>query len=243
MLQQMLSRMRRAIEDYEMIQDGDKVCVGVSGGKDSLMTLIGLRELQRFLPKKFELMALTLNLGFPSFDAEGLKATYEKIGIPYVIEPTEIAHVVFDIRKETNPCSLCANLKRGAIHSTAKALGCNKVAFGHHMDDAVETLLMAQIYEGRLFSFAPVTYLDRTDMTLIRPMIYTEEKMIRSCMKEMNLTAFKSGCPADGSTKRQFVKDMLHSLKSENPHIKACMFGAIQRAGLNGWKEMSKGHK
>lgn len=243
MLQQMMSRMRKAIEDYEMIREGDRICVGVSGGKDSLMTLYGMKELQRFLPVKFELMALTLNLGFPSFDVEGLKAIYERIGVAYHIETTEIAHVVFDVRQETNPCSLCANMKRGAIYSTAKKLGFNKVAFGHHMDDAIETLLMSQIYEGRLFSFAPVTYLDRTEMTLIRPMLYTEEKMIRSCMKELDITAIKSGCTVDGTTKRQFVKDLIQSLKSENPHIKACLFGAIQRAELNGWKEMSKGRK
>ncbi len=248
MLQKILSRMRKAIEDYQMIKDGDHIAVGVSGGKDSLALLMGLKELQRFLPVQFELTAITLSLGFKDFDRDALIAFYERIGVRWHIEETTIGQVVFETRKESNPCSLCANMKRGTIHSTAKKLGCNKVAFGHHMDDAIGTLMMSLIYEGRLHCFSPVTVLDRSGITLIRPLIYTEEKMVRALMRKEGITPIKSGCPVDGGTKRQTVKDQISALKAENPDIKAALFGSIQRAGLNGWKPMGhssqykKGH-
>jgi len=248
MLQKILSRMRKAIEDYRMIENGDHIAVGVSGGKDSIALLMGLKELQRFLPVQFELTAITLSLGFEDFDRAALTAIFERIGVKWHIEETNIGQTVFETRKETSPCSLCANLKRGTIHSTAKKLGCNKVAFGHHMDDAIETMMMALIYEGRIHCFSPVTELDRSGITLIRPLVYTEEKMIRTLMRKENIVPVKSGCPMDGITKRKTMKDHIHALKTENPNIKASLFGAIQRGHVNGWKPMGhssqykKGH-
>ncbi len=240
MLQKILSRMRKAIEDYHMIAEGDHIAVGVSGGKDSLVLLTGLVALQRFLPVRFRLTAITLSMGFEGFDRDALVAFYEKLGVAWHIEETRIGEVVFDIRKESNPCALCANMKRGTLHSTAKRLGCNKIAFGHHMDDAIETLMMSLIYEGRLHCFSPVTDLDRTGITLIRPMIYAEEKMIRAVCRKEGITPIPSGCPVDGGTKRESVKRHIVSLKAENPNIRAALFGAIQRGQLNGWKPMGK---
>lgn len=237
MLQKILSRVRKAVTDYDMIQDGDKIAVGVSGGKDSQLLLLAMRELQKFLPAKFELMAISIALGFESFDEASLLEFYKSSGVDYHIEKTLIGSIVFDVRKEQNPCSLCANMKRGAIYNTARRFNCNKVAFAHHMDDVIETLLMSQIYEGRLHTFSPVTYLDRKEITLIRPLIYTEEKLVRATVRDLGLKPIGSGCPVDGGTKRQTVKELITSLTKENRHIKANLFGSIQRAGLCGWKE------
>lgn len=241
MLQKILSRVRKAVEDYNMIQDGDKVAVGVSGGKDSQLLLLAMKQLQRFLPAKFDLMAVTIDLGFQEFDRKSLQSFYESIGVEYHIEKTNIAQIVFDVRKEQNPCSLCANMKRGAMCNAAISLGCNKVAFAHHMDDVIETFLMSQVYEGRIHTFSPVTFLDRKEVTLIRPLIYTEETLVRSAVRHLCLVPIKSGCPADGSTRRQYIKDLIRDLARENRHIKANLFGAIQRARICGWKPQSKG--
>lgn len=235
MLQKVLSRVRKAVTDYHMIADGDRIAVGVSGGKDSQLLLIALNELRRFYPAKFEVIGITVSLGFESFDAARLLKFYNSVGVDYHIEDTDISRVVFDVRKEKNPCSLCANMKRGAFYNAAKSLGCNKAAFAHHMDDVIETLLMSLFYEGRIHTFSPVTYLDRRDITLIRPLIYTEEKMVRACVKSLGLEPIKSGCPADGITKRQEIKDLIHQLMKENKNLKANLFGAIQRSGINGW--------
>lgn len=236
MLQKVMSRMRKAITDYGMIQDGDKVAVGVSGGKDSQLVLLALKEMQRFLPVRFELMGITVALGFETYDMKALLDFYQKVGVDYHIEHTQISKIVFDTRKEKSPCSLCSNMKKGAIYSAAKAHGCNKMAFGHHMDDVIETLVMSLLYEGRMHTFSPVTYLDRRDITLIRPLIYAEEKLVRSCVKAEGIQPIKSGCPVDGTTKRQEVKDLIGSLMKTNKDLKANLFGAIQRAGINGWK-------
>ena len=235
MLQKLLSRVRKAVTDYDMIQKGDKIAVGVSGGKDSIALLYCLNALRRFYPEKFDIVAITLSLGNPDFDINSLIELYEKIGVEYHIENTNIAEIVFDIRKEKNPCSLCSNMKRGILYSTAKNLGCNKAAFGHHKDDVIETLLLSLFYEGRINTFSPVTYLDRTDITLIRPLIYTEEKMIQSFVRNEGITPVKSGCRVDGMTKRQFIKDHIEALMEENPNTKDNLFGAIMRNGMKGW--------
>ncbi len=243
MLQKVLSRLRKAVADYDMINHGDRIAVGISGGKDSQLLFIAMCELRKFLPEKFDLVGITIDLGFEKFDRDSLHAFYESAGVEYHIEKTNIAQIIFDVRNEKNPCSLCANMKRGAIYNTAKKLGCNKVAFAHHMDDVIETLLMSQIFEGRIHTFSPVTYLDRKEITLIRPFIYTSEKLIRACVRDMSLTPISSGCPADGGTKRQMVKELITNLTRENRHIKANLFGAVQRAGLCGWKVQSSGRK
>lgn len=239
MLQKILSRTRKAIADYDMIRTGDKIAVGVSGGKDSQLLLIAMRELQRFLPEKFELVAVTVALGFEDFNMNSLLNFYHRCGVDYHIEETDIGRIVFDYRREKNPCALCSNMKRGAIYNTAKKLGCNKVAFAHHMDDVIETLLLSQIFEGRIHTFSPVTYLDHKNITLIRPLIYTEEKLIRAVVRDLGLNPVASGCPADGGTKRQTVKELIRSLTKENRHIKSNLFGGIQRAGICGWKVQS----
>lgn len=235
MLQKVLSRVRKAVTDYNMISDGDRIAVGVSGGKDSQLLLIALNELRRFYPAKFDIVAITVSLGFESFDVAKLLRFYNSLGVDHHIEDTQIGRVVFDVRKEKNPCSLCANMKRGAFYHAAKALGCNKAAFAHHMDDVIETLLMSLIYEGRIHTFSPVTYLDRNDITLIRPLIYTEEKMVRACVKSLGLEPVSSGCPADGNTKRHRIKELIQELSKENRHLRASLFGAIQRSAINGW--------
>ncbi|NLY19509.1 MAG: tRNA 2-thiocytidine(32) synthetase TtcA [Clostridiaceae bacterium] len=218
-----------------MIQDGDRIAVGVSGGKDSIALLYCLNALSRFFPERFGIVAITLDLGNPGFDLDSLVELYNRLGVQYHIEETKIAKIVFDIRQEKNPCSLCSNMKRGAIYNTAKSLGCNKAAFGHHRDDVIETLLLSLFYEGRIHTFSPVTYLDRKDITLIRPMIYTEEKMIRSFIRHEGITPVKSGCRVDNLTKRKYIKDHLGELTKENPKIKDNIFGAIVRSGINGW--------
>lgn len=219
-----------------MITDGDRIAVGVSGGKDSQLLLVALNELRSFLPVKFELIGITVALGFESYDVSSLLKFYNSLDVDFHIEDTQISRVVFDSRKEKNPCSLCANMKRGAFYHAAKALGCNKAAFGHHMDDVIETLLISLLYEGRIHTFSPVTYLDRRNITLIRPMIYVEEKLVQSCVKSLGIQPIESGCPMDGITKRQDVKELIHLLMKQNKHLKANLFGAIQRSNITGWK-------
>lgn len=241
MLRKILSRMRKAIEDYHMISDGDKVAVGVSGGKDSQLLLIALKELRRFLPQKFDLVAITIDLGFEKFNRDSLLRFYNDVGVDYHIEKTNISQVVFESREEKHPCALCSNMKRGAIYNSALKLGCNKTAFAHHMDDVIETFLMSQIYEGHIHTFSPVTHMDRKNITLIRPMIYTEERLIRTIVRDLKLDPVGSGCPSDGITKRENIKSLIKDLYKENRHIKSNLFGAIQRAEICGWKPQIKG--
>lgn len=236
MIRKILARMRQAIEYYNMISDGDKIAIGVSGGKDSQLLLISLQQLSRFLPQKFEFVAITIDLGFESFSRDELLEFYDKYKIDYHIEETNISQVVFDVKNEANPCSLCSNMKRGAIHNAAKRLGCNKIAFAHHKDDVIETFLMSLIYEGNIHTFAPVTYLDRRDITLIRPLIYTDESIIRSTVENLRLKPIINSCPMDGHSKRQIIKELITSLAEENRHIKSNIFGAIKRSEIYGWK-------
>lgn len=236
-MQRIIGQVRRAIQDYEMISEGDRVAVGVSGGKDSLVMLLALHTLQRFFPKKFQLEAITLTLGIGEFDLTPVKELCMKLNINYTIEETIIGKIIFEERKETNPCSLCANMRRGALHNLAIKLGCNKVALAHHRDDAIETLLMSTFYEGRIHTFSPVTFLDRKNLTLIRPMLYVEEKDVKACVREQNLQIVVNPCCANGKTKRQFIKDMIFDLEKETHDIKSNLFGAIKRSGIDGWKE------
>ncbi|MDK2799275.1 MAG: tRNA 2-thiocytidine biosynthesis protein TtcA [Clostridiales bacterium] len=235
-MQRILSYLRKAVEDYNMIQDGDRIAIGVSGGKDSLTLLTALKALQRFYPKKFELEAITLTMGFDNFDLSGVQKLCDELGINYTIKPTNIAEVIFDIRKETNPCSLCAKMRRGALHDVALELGCKKVALGHHHDDVIETFFLSLFFEGRINCFSPVTYLDRKDIYLIRPMIYVPEKDIRGFSRRKALPVVASPCPANGNTKRQYIKELLADLNRENKGLKTRLFGAIQRSEIEGWK-------
>ena len=237
-MKQILSSIRKAVDDYGMINEGDKIAVALSGGKDSVTLLLALKNLQIFYPKHFELMALTIDPGSETFDTTEMEKLCEKIGVEYVIEKTHIKEVVFDIRKEKNPCSLCANLRRGALNSVAEEHGCNKVALGHHKDDVIETLLLSLLYEGNIHTFAPITYLSRKNITTIRPMIYLEEKEIKSFAKRNDIPIMKKTCAADGYTKREFIKELIKELSKKIPRIKACIFGAIQRSNIKGWEKV-----
>lgn len=234
-MQKILGYMRKAIEKYNMIEDGDKIIVGLSGGKDSITLAMGLKALQRFYPKKFEILCVSVNPGFEFFDSEFLKATCEKIEIPFIEEKTHIKEIVFDIRNEKNPCSLCANLRRGVLNSVAKREGYNKIALGHNEDDVLETFLMNVLYTGNISTFAPVSYMDRSKMTLIRPLIYVSEKQTNSFIKRKEITIMPKACPMDGFSKREEIKQLLYNLSKQIPHVRANMYGAIKRSKIKGW--------
>ena len=236
-MQRILSYLRKAVENYEMIEEGDKIAVGLSGGKDSFTLLMGLKALQRFYPKHFELMAVSVNPGFDFFDSTFLDQRCKEIGVPYIEEQAHIKEIVFDIRKEKNPCSLCANLRRGILNSVAIREGCNKIALGHNEDDALETFLLNFLYAGNLSTFAPVSYMDRSKITLIRPLIHTPEKEIKKFIRRNNITVMPKVCPMDGISKREDMKNMIFEWEKQIPTIRANMTGAIKRAHINGWKE------
>ena len=221
-MQKLLSKTRQAIKDFNMIEENDKIAVGLSGGKDSLALLHILKSYQRFSPEKFDLIAITLNPG--GVDNTPLHKLCKDLSIPYHEVQTDIKEIVFDIRKEKNPCSLCANLRRGALNDTAKKLGCNKVALGHHRDDAIETFLMSMLYEGRVSCFSPKTHMDRQQLTIIRPMIYVEEY---KASKDYNYPIIENPCPADGKTNRQNIKELVSRLNEDMPGSKKNIFGAL----------------
>ena len=234
-LQQLMSQTRRAIDDYGMIDTGDKIAIGISGGKDSLTLLYALHGLQRFYPEKFDLEAITVDLGNPDFDLSHIRHLCETMQIPYTVVKTEIAQIVFEERKEKNPCSLCAKMRKGALNDAVKKLGCNKIAYAHHKDDIVETMMMSLIYEGHFYSFPPITHLDRTNLTVIRPLMYVSEADVKGFCRKYQLPVVKSPCPADGYTKRQYVKDLLRKLNLENPGVKERMFSAIINGNISDW--------
>lgn len=236
-LQQVMSYVRRALDDYHMIQEGDRIAVGISGGKDSLTLLYALHGLKRFYPKKFEIHAVTVDLGFQNLNLEKIKQLCEELDVPYTIVKTDIADIVFNQRGEENPCSLCANMRKGALNQAIKEAGCNKVAYAHHKDDVVETMLMSLIFEGRFHTFSPVTYLDRMDLTVIRPLMYMNEADVIGFVNKHNVPVVKSPCPADGHTKREYVKQLLRRLNLENPGVKERMFTAILSSNMKGWSQ------
>lgn len=235
-LQQILSYVRKAIDDYHMIEAGDQIAIGISGGKDSLTLLYALRELRRFYPNPFSLHAVTVDLGFDNLNLERIHELCETLEVPYTVIKTDIASIVFDDRKESNPCALCAKMRKGALNEAIKKLGCNKVAYAHHKDDVVETMLLSLIFEGRFHTFSPVTYLDRMDLKVIRPMIYMKETDVIGFVRQVNAPVVKSPCPVDGHTKREYAKELLHSLNQEHPGVRERMFTAIQRGSLEGWQ-------
>ena len=234
-LQQVLSLVRRACDDYNMIEDGDKIAVGISGGKDSLTLLTALAHMRRFYPKKYELIAITIDLGFNNLNLDKITEFCKALEVEYVIVKTDIAQIVFEERKEKSPCSLCAKMRKGALNDAMKAKGVNKIAYAHHKDDVVDTMMMSLIYEGRFHTFAPVTYLDRTDLHVIRPLIYMNEADVIGFVNKNNIPVVKSPCPVDKHTKREYVKDLLKDLNRENPGVKQRMFTAIKDSNLNGW--------
>ena len=226
-MQKMLSHLRRCVDEYRMIQAGDRIAVGVSGGKDSLVLLRTLAELRRFYPVPFEVVAITLDMGYEGADFSPIAKLCEEIGVEYIVKPTNIKEVVFDIRNEKNPCALCAKLRRGSLNDAAKEYGCNKVALGHHFDDAVETFMLSLFYEGRLSCFLPVTYLDRTDLYVIRPMLYMTEREVINFANRQQLPICKSGCPVDRETKREDIKNLIRSLEHDYHDLRQHIFGAM----------------
>ena len=242
-LQQLMSYARRAIDDYEMISEGDRIAVGISGGKDSLTLLYALHGLQRFYPKHFDLEAITVDLGHKGFDVTPVQNLCKKMDIPYTVVKTDIAEIIFEERKESNPCSLCAKMRKGALNEAIKKTGCNKVAYAHHKDDIVETMLLSLIYEGRFHSFSPYTYLDRMDLTVIRPLMYVPEADIIGFKNQYHLPVCKNPCPADGHTRREYVKNVVRTLTTENPGAKERMFTAIVNGKIPGWPEKTPGNR
>lgn len=237
-LQQLMSLARQAIDDYHMIENGDRIAVGISGGKDSLTLLYALHGLMRFYPQRFTLCAVTVDLGFDNLHLEQIKQLCDKLNIPYHIVRTEIAQIVFETRKESNPCSLCAKMRKGALNEAMLAAGCNKIAYAHHKDDVIETMMMSLLYEGRLHTFQPVTHLDRTGITVIRPLIYLNETDIIGFVRKNHVPVVKSPCPVDGHTRREYIKQLIRNLNLENPGVKERMFTAVQNSQLDGWQKI-----
>lgn len=229
--------MRAACQQYEMIKEGDRIAIGVSGGKDSMALLAGMANLRRFYPEKFEIVAITLDPRFNNIDGDfsAIEELCKKLDVEYVIKRTQLAEVIFDIRKESNPCSLCARMRRGALHDAAKEHGCNKIALGHHLDDVAETFIMNLFNGGTLDCFMPVTYLSRKDIYMIRPLIFARESDCARVVRKENLPVVKSNCPADGTTERQEVKEMLSSFEKKYGDIRSKILGAMQRKNINGY--------
>jgi len=235
-LNEFTGTLRRAVDDYDMIQAGDKVAVGVSGGKDSMLLLAALNHLKSFYPRPFELEAITIELGFEGMDFSPVAELCRRLGVPYTRLKTDIKEIVFDVRKEDNPCSLCAKMRRGALNDAIKAQGISKLALGHHFDDAVETFMMSLLFEGRLSCFRPVTYMDRSGVTQIRPLVYAGEQKISRLAEELNLPIVENPCPQDKASKRHEIKTLLGTLSGSYPDMKSKIFGAMQRLPLPGWQ-------
>ncbi len=235
-MRRMLSYVRRAVDDYNMIEDGDRIAVGISGGKDSLTLLEVLSEMRIFYPKKYELVAITVDMGFEGSDYSEIEEFCRRLNIKYIVEKTDIAKIIFDVRKEPNPCSLCAKMRRGSLHSAAVDAGCNKVALGHHFDDAVETFMLNLFFEGRLGCFSPKSYLSNRKLGLIRPMLYATEKDVKYFTSKRNLPVVTSLCPEDHATEREKMKKLLSELEKNNKGLRHRIFHAMCKGEIDGFK-------
>lgn len=235
-MQKMMGLMRKCIDDYHMISPGDKIAVGVSGGKDSLTLLTVLAALRSYYPAPFELTAITIDMGLGGMDFSPVEALCRSLDVGFYCKKTEIGPIIFDYRKEKNPCSMCAKMRRGALNEALLSQGIHKIALGHHHDDAVETFLMSLLYEGRISCFQPVTLLDRTGITQIRPMLYLPEQTVVHVAEQLDLPVVHNTCPADKHTKRQEVKDLIQGLQATYPDLKTKLFGAMQRLPLPAWE-------
>ena len=239
-MQRVLSLVRKCVAEYKMIENGDVIAVGVSGGKDSTLTLLALSELSKFYPEKFTVKAITIDSDPGKTDFSEIAELCNRHKIEFSLVKSNIFEVVFDIRNEENPCSLCAKMRRGMLHDEALRLGCNKVALGHNFDDAVETFLMSQIYEGRISCFSPVTYMDRKKLWQIRPLLYVDERMIKGIVKRLGLPVVKNTCPANGNTKRQEMKEFIDKMNRIYPGYSTKIFNSMQRLPLIGWKKLDE---
>ena len=234
-MQKLIGLVRRCVEDYRMIEPGDRIGVGVSGGKDSLALLFFLAELKKYFPAPFYLEAITIDMGL-NMDYSGIEKLCRDLDVPFTLVKTEIAPIIFDHRKEKNPCSMCAKMRRGALNQTLLDRNLNKLALGHHYDDAVETFLMSLLFEGRISCFQPVTDLDRTGIIQIRPMLYIHEKTVDSFAARQNLPVLENRCPVDKTTKRTEIKNLIYDLSATYPDLKERIFGAMQRFPLPEWE-------
>ena len=235
-LQKFTGLIRRCVDDYRMIDEGDTVAVGVSGGKDSLSLLVGLAELRRYYPKRFGLHAVTLDMGFPDMDFSPVAELCRSLDVPYTVRRSEVQSIIFEKRQEKNPCALCAKMRRGALHDTMSELGIKKIALGHHFDDAVETFMLSLFYEGRISCFQPVTYMSRSGVTQIRPMLYIGEGTVAGVARRLSLPVVENSCPMDGKSRREEIKSLVKSLSAQYPDLKTKVFGAMQRLPLDGWE-------
>lgn len=235
-MQKILGELRRAVNDYNMIQDGDRIAVGISGGKDSIALLTALAQYRRFSPEKFDIIPINISVGFDNVDkqeVENCKEYIRSLGLELIIEETQIKQIVFDERKETSPCSLCSKMRRGALNTVAINHNCNKLALGHHADDVIDTFLLSLIYEGRLSTFAPISYMSRSDITLIRPFIYVLEKEIKGVTKKYNFPIIHNPCPEDKRTQREETKDLINMIENKFGYCKERMLGAIYNPERN----------
>ena len=239
-MKRLLSFVRRAVDDYSMIDEGDRIAIGISGGKDSLALLCALAEMRRFYPKKYEIVAITIDMGFEGSDFSGVDELCRRLKVEYRVVKTDIAKIIFDVRKEPNPCSLCAKMRRGSLHAEAQAAGCNKVALGHHYDDAVETFMMNLFFEGRLGCFSPKSYLSNRRLTLIRPMLYATEKDVLYFVRKRPLPIVASLCPEDHATERENMKNLLAQLEKTNKGVKHRIFNAMCKSNIDGFKDSGK---
>lgn len=238
--QKLLSYVRQAVQDYNMIEDGDKIAIGISGGKDSICLLLALNDLKRFYPKKFEIEAITVSLGLPGSNYGDIAELCKEIGVNYTVVETEIGKIIFEERKEKNPCSLCAKMRKGALNNKAEELGCNKIALGHNKDDIVETFFMSLLFEGRINTFSPVSFLGRKKLYSIRPLMYVPEKDTKGYIKKYGLKIVKSPCPVDGKTKREEIKNLIKNLSKAYDNLETKVFNAIQRSHIESWNENDK---
>lgn len=236
-MKRILSLCRAAVDKYHMIEEGDRIAVGVSGGKDSLVLLYALSRLRSFYPKHFEVVAITLDYQFGGIPGEfsEVAALCETLHVEYIVKPTNLWKAIFVTRQEKNPCSLCAKMRRGILHDAAKANGCNKVALGHHLDDAAETFMINLLRGGQIGCFSPVSYLSNKDLYLIRPLVFASEKEVDAAARRCNLPIVKSKCPADKVTERQTVKELLQTLEKDYPALRKKIVGALERSEIDGW--------
>lgn len=238
-LQKLYSYTRKAMDDFQMIKENDSIAVGISGGKDSLTLLYALAGLRRFYPVHYSLTAITVDLGYPDFDLTEIKALCQKLDVPYHIIPTQIRAIIKEQNKKNSPCSLCAKLRKGALNHAVIELGCNKVAYAHHKDDIIETMLLSLMFEGRFYAFPPVTHLDRSNLDVIRPLMYVPEVDVIGFKNHYNLPVVKNPCTFDGKTKRQYAKDLLQQLNKDHPGVKNRLFTAIINGNIPDWRQLS----
>ena len=234
-MKKIIGNIRKALREYNMIEHGDKIAVGVSGGKDSLTLLMALKNLQMYYDKTFDFIAVSINPNFDFFDINLIENFCNSLSIPLIIENSHSKEIVFDIRKEKNPCSLCANLRRGILNSIAIRENCNKIALGHNEDDVIETFILSLFYNGNVHTFAPKSYMDRSKITVIRPLIYLSEKDIKSFINRNKIAVMNKCCPMDGNSKRENIKEMINDLQKSIPNIKSNLYGAIKRSNIQGW--------